>query len=57
MFQRGTITRQALNIFYTQNVTRKIKSPQPPSWKGASMDPSFTKRGWGDLEPLVQYAD
>ncbi len=22
---------------------------------GASMDPSFSKRGWGDLQPLMKY--
>jgi len=31
--------------------------PTPFVEGGAVMDPSFSKRGWGDLQPLMQYAD
>jgi len=30
--------------------------PTPFVEGGASMDPSFSKRGWGDLQPLMKYA-
>jgi len=30
--------------------------PTPFAEGGVSMDPSFSKRGWGDLQPLMQYA-
>jgi len=42
----------------THGSASKQKNQIPPTpfvEGGASMDPSFPKRGWGDLEPPIQY--
>jgi hypothetical protein len=35
----------------------KSNFPNPLRRRGASINPSFIKRGWVDLEPLIQGAD